>query len=183
MFKWYRNAEICLAYLAEVELSDQDALIEQSEWFRKGWTLQELLAPRTVVFLAKGWEVVGNKGASRHRYRKTSVGPELESRIAAITTIPEDVLHDYEAGRSIVPEEKFQWMKGRTTIREEDMWYALFGICGVTPGANYGEGYEGARQRLASAIISASATFQEHIASQQAEQWRKIKDWLSPSDP
>lgn len=178
MFKWYRNAELCLAYLADVELAEGKASVEQSEWFRRGWMLQELLAPRTVVFLAKSWEVVGNKGASRHQYTRSPVGPGLESRITAITGIPEDVLHDYSASRSVTQEEKLKWMEGRSTTCEEDLSYALFGICGVTPGANYGEGFEGARQRLFQAM-----NFQDNVAAQQAKQHREIVEWLAPPDP
>ena len=56
MFAWYGNACVCLAYLADVRplSAGEDAVlgdIRQSEWFRRGWTLQELLAPRCVVFL------------------------------------------------------------------------------------------------------------------------------------
>ena len=45
-----------------------------------------------------------------------------------------------------------KWMEGRKTTREEDLSYALYGICGVAPGANYGERRDGARQRLLTAI-------------------------------
>ncbi|MGG6499447.1 UNVERIFIED_CONTAM: hypothetical protein NY603_41660, partial [Bacteroidetes bacterium 56_B9] len=59
--------------------------------------MQELLAPRTVVFLTKHWEVIGNKGAAAVGYRGTPIGPALEGRIAQTTGIPEDILHNYEA--------------------------------------------------------------------------------------
>lgn len=45
------------------------------------------------------------------------------------------------------------------------MSYALYGIFGVTLGANYGEGHEGARQRLL-----AATHFQDNLAAQQASE-------------
>ena len=54
MFEWYQDAEICLAYLWDVEEVDAEVGLQRSEWFERGWTLQELLAPRTVVFLRTG---------------------------------------------------------------------------------------------------------------------------------
>ena len=43
MFKWYSNAEVRLAYLADVEAVDDLEKFKVSEWFRRGWTLQERL--------------------------------------------------------------------------------------------------------------------------------------------
>ena len=62
MCEWYKNAEVCLAYLADVNTRDDQDAFRQSEWFRRGWTLQELLVPSTVVFLTRTWEVIGHKG-------------------------------------------------------------------------------------------------------------------------
>ena len=49
MFRWYQNASICYAYLSDVKKSNQENLtkseFESSQWFTRGWTLQELIAP------------------------------------------------------------------------------------------------------------------------------------------
>ena len=68
MFVWYRNAEVCLAYLADVDTTHDIGRFTKSEWFERDWTLQELLAPNTVVFLTESWQVIGNKGALFHKY-------------------------------------------------------------------------------------------------------------------
>ena len=52
MFRWYRNADICIIHLAQ-SMMIQDIL--RDEWTRRGWTLQELLAPRRIKLFNKDW--------------------------------------------------------------------------------------------------------------------------------
>ncbi|KAL5356352.1 hypothetical protein BJX96DRAFT_171539 [Aspergillus floccosus] len=48
MYRWYQDAEICYAYLADVPPRKS---FTESRWFTRGWTLQELIAPSKVIFL------------------------------------------------------------------------------------------------------------------------------------
>lgn len=162
MFEIYNKAELCIAYLADVQSTGD---LEVSEWFLRGWTLQELLAPPVVIFTTSTWQVMGNKGASDHAVAGINCGPGLESRIAQITGIPEGVLKSYDSSSSLSIEEKRKWMAGRKTTREEDMFYALYGICGVTPGVSYGEKRAGAERRLRLAIIEKSNLANQTIFS------------------
>jgi len=66
MFRWYRRAGICYAHLSDVgDASEQDPREESSDfrcsrWFRRVWTLQELLVPEHFFFLQSRilrWEV------------------------------------------------------------------------------------------------------------------------------
>ena len=64
MFRWYQRADKCYAYLSDVFLFaaslDQSLQIPKdwrpsfraSRWFTRGWTLQELIAPSSVVFFS-----------------------------------------------------------------------------------------------------------------------------------
>ncbi|KAI5365823.1 putative NACHT nucleoside triphosphatase, P-loop containing nucleoside triphosphate hydrolase [Septoria linicola] len=178
MFDWYRNAVLCIAYLADVEHASDEGEFAQSEWFKRGWTLQELLAPRLIVFVTQTWHVIGNRGASTYIDCGTHAGPSLEKKLASITSVPEQVLHDYATRLNYSTEEKLAWMEGRATTRPEDMSYALFGIFGVTPGANYGEKHEGARQRLLDAVRS-----KDNARTHQADRYQRIVGWLAPPDP
>lgn len=153
MFKWYSNAEICLAYLADVK-SVQDVAI--SDWWTRGWTLQELLAPRTVVFLTQHWQVAGNKGGDKC-HAISEIGCSLEVMIASLTGIPLSILQNYDTSVGVSVNEKLAWAANRSTTREEDLSYCLFGIFGVAIGANYGEGKERARIRLLREINEESA--------------------------
>jgi len=178
MFEWYRDAELCLAYLADVETPEDQSAFGKSEWFTRGWTLQELLAPQAVVFMTKEWQVIGHKGRPVCGDCPLFAGSDLVEKIARVTGIPEPVLQDYNVSLGLSVEERLMWMEGRETTRPEDKSYALYGILGVTLGANYGEKYEGARQRLLTAIHQ-----RDNFAAQQAEHYRRITDWLSPPDP
>src|ERR1700760_3808109 len=66
MYYWYQRAEVCYTYLADVSSdnangqADGDALeFSKSRWFTRGWTLQELIAPSTIIFFNKHWVKLG----------------------------------------------------------------------------------------------------------------------------
>jgi hypothetical protein len=63
MWVWYRDAAICYAYLCDVSSTSEDADFEpqvgSSGWFTRGWTLQELIAPKSVIFYNKTWSFIG----------------------------------------------------------------------------------------------------------------------------
>ncbi|KIW39582.1 uncharacterized protein PV06_08183 [Exophiala oligosperma] len=70
MFDWYRNAVKCYVYLSDVTGSRINHHCTQcwwesdfrtSRWFRRGWTLQELLAPTSVEFSSREGELLGSK--------------------------------------------------------------------------------------------------------------------------
>lgn len=177
MFEWYRKADVCLAYLRDVGQAGDQVEFQQSEWFERGWTLQELLAPRVVVFLTRTWEVIGNKGASTNGYNRTNVGNNLEEAIAKITYVPQEVLREYQCSSQFSTQEKIRWMEGRKTTEEEDITYALFGILNVSLAVIYGERGR-ARDRLLAVIRE-----REEFELRQAELYRKISSWVSPTDP
>lgn len=151
MFEWYAKAGRCYVYLSDVfrksssrECATTKSLEEQlqsSRWFTRGWTLQELLAPQVVEFFSAEWEKFGDKGS-------------LERHISDITRIPAKALRGAALAEfSIV--ERISWQDNRQTTKEEDIAYALLGICGVFMPLIYGEGKEGALRRLKMEIDSA----------------------------
>jgi ankyrin repeat protein len=150
MFRWYANAEVCLAYLADVQNAGEDGALGRSDWFTRGWTLQELVVPHVVVFLSHDWKDIGYKGGGGRTKSGVlvSAGLGLERSIAAITGITEDVLHDYHRSKSYSVEERLSWINGRQTTRGEDMSYSLIGLFDVSMSVRYGEGADTARKRL-----------------------------------
>lgn len=134
MFRWYQSAEFCVAYLTDV----RGALSGKPKWFTRGWTLQELLAPKEVHFYDHGWNPIGSRTA-------------LSESICRLTRIPSAALSENGVG-SFTIEQRCQWMNGRETTREEDMVYSLLGLLGLSMPANYGERFENAKRRLVRTI-------------------------------
>lgn len=78
-----------------------------SEWFKGGWTLQELMAPRCVVFFTQTWQIIGHKCSDCNPSQSCEgAGPLLIGIIADVTGIPEEVLKDYERSKSMSTQEK-----------------------------------------------------------------------------
>jgi hypothetical protein len=57
MYKYYQQSEECYAYLFDLTDGYPTSMLawsqmRKSQWFTRGWTLQELLAPTRVFFIA-----------------------------------------------------------------------------------------------------------------------------------
>lgn len=64
MWSWYGAASVCFAYLADVDDGYADlngGRFNQIQWWTRGWTLQELLAPRNLTFFSATWTRIGHK--------------------------------------------------------------------------------------------------------------------------
>jgi hypothetical protein len=141
MFKWYHDAQVCLAYLSDV--LDTQLEIHQSRWFRRGWTLQELIAPMDVVFFDREWAFRGTKES-------------MATHISTITGIPRQIL-DHSADLNDIPvAQRFSWAAMRETTRDEDRAYSLMGLFDINMAMLYGEGRK-AFIRLQEQILSQSA--------------------------
>lgn len=148
MYRWYQEAVKCYVYLADVSCPQQDhkcdsyALwgpqFQTSKWFTRGWTLQELLAPKTVDFYSCEGAWLNNKTTLAHQ-------------IHQITGIPVDALHNSSMTQFSMSE-RMRWAERRRTKKPEDRAYSLFGIFDVPIPVMYGEGEKNAFRRLQRAI-------------------------------
>jgi disulfide oxidoreductase YuzD len=82
MARRYAKAAVCYAYIADIafpvtnEGSQQFfEEIKQGAWFKKGWTLQELIFPRQLLFYAQYWDYI----TSRSQYAPSLRRRGLES--------------------------------------------------------------------------------------------------------
>lgn len=132
MYKWYADAEICYAYLSDLrtygfgQLDDSVAVhaepptdqakvgpyyaalaFGRSKWWTRGWTLQEVIAPKDVQFYDVEWNFVG--------YRS-----ELTRLISDITNIDVAILNQTRRLAAVSIAKKMSWAAKRETSRIED---------------------------------------------------------------
>jgi len=149
MYRWYENAQVCYAYLHDVLDSSFPVACNNEryangwpEWFSRGWTLQEMIAPSNVQFFNTTWQAIGDKRT-------------LASTLKEITGVPEHVLTDGLYGDSPCVAQIMSWAANRTTTRVEDRAYSLMGLLDVNMPMLYGEGKK-AFHRLQLEIIRTS---------------------------
>lgn len=165
MYGWYERASECYVFLHDFygstlppleqmdgedrwkrklcdgTIADVESFVD-CRWFKRGWTLQELLAPRSVIFFNSKYEIVGTRS-------------ELAGIIAHATNIDVRYLTRQLKIKNASIAERMSWACGRATTRPEDMAYSLLGIFDVNIPPMYGEG-ERAFLRLQLEIIKQS---------------------------
>lgn len=119
----------------------------KSRWFTRGWTLQELLAPRSVEFFSQDGQRLGDKRS-------------LEQQIHEITGIDIPVLQGTPLTEYTVAD-RFKWAESRETTKEEDGVYCLLGIFDVFLPLIPGEKKDHARQRLQREISMAEPKYKK----------------------
>jgi hypothetical protein len=145
MYHWYRKAQVCYAYLVDVPSGDDlqypDSPFAKSRWFTRGWTLQELIAPSSLIFYGKDWREIGTKMS-------------LQILVSKVTGIPISALKFGDIEKFSVAQ-RMSWASKRQTTRVEDTAYCLMGLFSVNMPMLYGEG-ERAFGRLQEEIMKTS---------------------------
>jgi hypothetical protein len=153
MFAWYEKATKCYVYLSDVTLNNSrdslssesiDRSFAQSRWFTRGWTLQELIAPKRLEFFDNSWTLLGSK--------KT-----LAATISRITGIPRVLCLNPSSIKQISIAERISWAAKRKTRYLEDSAYCLLGLLDIKMPIIYGEGFR-AFIRLRQEIIKKTVT-------------------------
>lgn len=177
MFTWYENAQICVVYLHDypgtrgTPVMDK-AILARCEWFTRGWTLQELLAPQCVEFRNADWQVIGHKGTeaatsmpwswsdSDSSQRKCNCSirrcRHLNDDLESITGISGEYFRQSIPTRKAAVAVRMSWAARRVTTRPEDIAYCLLGLLDVTMPLLYGEGTRAFR-RLQEQLVGSSS--------------------------
>ncbi|KAK8057980.1 HET-domain-containing protein [Apiospora phragmitis] len=153
MFNWYRNAKLCITFMADVKWRGSNAVSlgkeafrsekenESSAWFRRGWTLQELMASSHMEFYDMDWKCMGTK-------------KELATALSDVTGIDKRFLTGEQDLSEASIAMKMSWMFGRETGKPEDRAYSLLGLFNVKLHLAYGEGMATAFRRLQEVILA-----------------------------
>ncbi|KAK3617596.1 hypothetical protein LTR56_025174 [Elasticomyces elasticus] len=154
MYRYYKRAIVCIAYLADVPVNTPTfssdsyrakaiAAVCESGWFRRGWTLQELIAPSRLVFYGVRWDKVG------------SLDKFSSSAISQLTGIPTSLLLGQSSPSDYPIAVRMSWASDRETTRPEDQAYSLLGMFDINMPLLYGEGHR-AFLRLQEEIVRRS---------------------------
>ena len=157
MFRWYSEALLCYAHLADVSILHEDKVLSakstsscprvvwglpSSRYFTRGWTFQEILAPNHVIFFDARWIEIGTKAS-------------LLEDLVEITGIPNRALMQPVSIGDYSVADRMSWAANRETTRLEDQAYCLMGLFGINMPLLYGEGKK-AFYRLQLQILSES---------------------------
>ncbi|KAL9621356.1 MAG: hypothetical protein Q9160_004247 [Pyrenula sp. 1 TL-2023] len=133
MWRWYQLSDVCYAYLSDVDTAQAPFALSKGlndqmpyRWFERGWTLQELLAPRNVAFYSSNWSYLGDRTL-------------LLDEISRITGIDTYALKGGDL-RELSVARRMAWASHRKTTRIEDVAYCLLGIFDINMPLLYGEG-------------------------------------------
>ncbi|KAK7439826.1 hypothetical protein VKT23_017397 [Stygiomarasmius scandens] len=150
MFGYYQNAEVCYAYLEDVCTKSDMFQSSGSKWFDRGWTLQELLAPQTVIFFNKHWKRIGDK----HK---------LQDDICRMTTIPAAICSGEKSIQDVDVLDRMSWSVFRKTTKDQDRAYCLQGLMGVSIIPDYTEPLFESFNRLVKASFDVHPCLQREL--------------------
>ena len=137
MYRCYQNAQVCYVYLVDLSFASSETpgrgmmlnlklneVLRQSRWITRGWTLQELLASREIMFYNSAWGRIG-------------AGRDMQEQLSLVTGIKHEQLR---SPRPASLAQRMSWASKRRTTRLKDIAYCLIGIFDVNMPLLYGEG-------------------------------------------
>ncbi len=176
MYRFYALSLVCYVYFPDVpdhypdriksglfdDCADSHPMIT-SHWRFRGWTLQELIAPRIVHFLSREWSYIGTK-------------EDLADGLEPGLGIPATILRHEQSPLEFSVAERMSWASNRSTTRVEDEAYSLLGLFGINMPTLYGEGRK-AFQRLQEEILKQTGDT-TLFAWGASESFSSLRDYL-----
>ncbi|KAG1799939.1 uncharacterized protein HD556DRAFT_1439606 [Suillus plorans] len=150
MFVWYHHSALTIVYLSDVPPSSKSGGLTRSAWNTRGWTFQEFIAPKVILFYQNNWTLYRNDRTPNH---KDSIA--IMQEIKDATGIDRPAITAFHPSMHNA-REKLHWASTRVTARQEDIAYSLFGIFGVRLPVDYGEKQDKALGRLLQEIVARS---------------------------
>jgi hypothetical protein len=150
MFVWYHHSALTIVYLSDVPPSSKPGALAKSAWNTRGWTVQEFIAPKVILFYQNNWTLYLDDRTPNH---KESVA--IMQELKAATGIDQSAVVAFRPNMNGA-REKLHWASTRVTTRQEDIAYSLFGIFGVRLPVDYGEKQDKALGRLLQEIMARS---------------------------
>jgi hypothetical protein len=137
MFRWYKSSTYCYVYLSDFRGLSRDSYttFTDSRWFTRGWTLQELIAPRVIRFYDRNWSYYKSMGDIPAQSNEG-----LIEAISKKTKVPKKILTKQSLLSGVPVAQIMSWASERQTKRQEDLAYCLLGLFDIHLPLIYGEG-------------------------------------------
>ena len=107
MYNWYRRSSVCYC--------SRSRSMQRSWWFRKDWSVQELLTPDNSEFYDQNWHYVGDKS-------------DLANQISAVAGIDHQYMTEWDSVSRASIAACMSWASRRHTNRLRDDTYCLMGL-------------------------------------------------------
>jgi tetratricopeptide (TPR) repeat protein len=150
MFAWYQHSTLTIIYLSDVPPLSKSGALANSAWIKRGWTAQELLASKVILFYQNDWTLYLDDRCPNHK-ESVAIMQELQNA----TGIDRQAIVAFRPGMRCA-RETLQWASMRVTTLQEDIAYSLSGIFGVRLRVDYGEKKQYALGRLLRKVIAQS---------------------------
>ncbi|KAI6105173.1 hypothetical protein EDD17DRAFT_1761875 [Pisolithus thermaeus] len=119
MYNWYKDSALTIVLLAR---ESSPPTLKNNRWMTRAWTLQELLAPKSIRFYDRDWNLY--LGDTRPNHKQS---PRIMRELADAIDVAEDTLVDFSP-ESLGIRAKLRLASTRQATKKVDIAYALIGI-------------------------------------------------------
>ncbi|KAI6013008.1 hypothetical protein EDC04DRAFT_2609462 [Pisolithus marmoratus] len=119
MYSWYGKSALTVVLLARGPIP---YTLKNNKWMTRAWTLQELLAPKSIRFYSRNWALYRGDTWPNHKE-----SPDIRRELAEAVGIDEDTLVDFSP-ISLDVRAKLRLASTREAKVLVDIAYALIGI-------------------------------------------------------
>ena len=134
MYRWYEEAAETLVYLADVLPLSKLGALTKSRWMTRAWTLQELLASRSIRFYDREWKPYLNDMHANHKE-----SPVIKQELAYAMGVAPETITSFRP-EDLGVREKLRLASTRNATVKEDIAYSLIGIFSSDIVPRYGLG-------------------------------------------
>ncbi|KAI6159819.1 hypothetical protein EDD17DRAFT_1761873 [Pisolithus thermaeus] len=123
MYNWYKDSALTIVLLAgEFIPPTAPPTLKNNKWMTRAWTLQELLAPKSIRFYDRDWNLYLGDSLPNHK-QSSRIMQELADAI----DIAQDTLVDFSP-ESLGIRAKLRLASTRQATKKVDIAYALIGV-------------------------------------------------------
>ncbi|KIK28129.1 hypothetical protein PISMIDRAFT_605970, partial [Pisolithus microcarpus 441] len=119
MYNWYRDSALTIVVLAHGPVPPT---LKNNRWMTRAWTLQELLAPKSIRFYDRDWNLY--RGETRPNHKES---PHIMQELADAIDVAQGTLVDFTP-KSLGIRAKLRLASTRQATKKVDIAYALIGI-------------------------------------------------------